>query len=91
MPTRTQFEETLNTILYEARANGRKFELVCSSELHMRVGGYQGSKHRMPLCSSVMRVIMQANDLILRQPPKGNGATLEIEYSTVCQIIIQIQ
>jgi hypothetical protein len=37
---------------------------------------------RMPMVCGAMRKLMKNNDVIHRQPPKGNGSTLEIEYHT---------
>lgn len=55
---------------------------VNAGELHRRVGGYPGSNHRMPVSCEVMRSAMgsDAGDIVLSQPPKGDGATLTIRY-----------
>ena len=46
----------------------------------MRVGVYPKKGHAMPTCCNVMKKMMKGNDFIKHQPPKGNGATLEIRY-----------
>lgn len=40
-----------------------------------------GVKNRMPTICSAMRKAMKKNDIILEQPPKGNGTRLIIKYT----------
>jgi 5-methylcytosine-specific restriction protein A len=80
-PKKIDFENALNAILLDAKNKGQRFISVKSGEIHSKVGGYPGStSHNMPSCCNVMRQRMGSNDKILSQPPKGNGATLEIIY-----------
>jgi len=79
-PTRIDFENELNKQLNDAKNKGRKFEIIISRDLHEAVGGYPSSNHRMKTCCDVMRNRMDINDIILKQPRKGDGATLEIKY-----------
>lgn len=53
---------------------------INSGELHRELGSYPGSDHRMPMVCKVMRDYMRRNDVIIQQPPKGNGASLTILY-----------
>lgn len=80
MPKATDFQDALNQILKSAQARGLPYIDVRSGDLHRQVGGYPGSHHRMPVCCSVMRRNIQAEDTILEQPPSGLGASLKIRY-----------
>lgn len=44
------------------------------------VGGHPSNAHGMPVCCSVMRKAMGPNDHEIQAPPKGDGASLTIEY-----------
>jgi 5-methylcytosine-specific restriction protein A len=74
------FAGELQRILTDAEQRGLTAIRVNSGELHRRVGGYPGQNHRMPMCCSAMRAMMRSGDSIIQQPPKGNGASLIIEY-----------
>ena len=80
MATATQFRSTLLTTLSGAALQGLPFIDVNAGWLHRQVGQYPGTNHRMPLCNQVMRSEMRLGDLILCQPPKGNGASLTVRY-----------
>ena len=77
MPSADDFRSELYSIFSSSRGG---YVDVTSGDLHRRVGGYPGPNHRMPICCSVMRQAMQGGDVILDEPPKGNGATLAIRY-----------
>ena len=79
-PMRSDFEHTLGQLLNEAAANGKHVVDVSAKELHERTGGYPAASHRMPLCCAVMRSRMQPGDEIVRTPPSGQGASLQIRY-----------
>ena len=74
------FNEALQEIFAAAEKQGKSKIAVNSGLLHRRVGGYPGSHHRMPTCCSAMRAAMRHGDIITASPPKGNGASLTIEY-----------
>lgn len=74
------FEKELTKILNNAKETGKEYIDITSKELHTIVGGYPGKKHAMPSCCNVMRKMMKNKDFIKNQPPKGNGASLEIRY-----------
>jgi len=80
MPTAEEFEVALATILRDAEKHGRDHVDVTSGDLHRRVGGYPGRKHRMPACCGVMRQLMRPGDQVLQQPESGQGASLAIRY-----------
>lgn len=80
IPTVETFREVLESILTNARENGKKYVVVNSGELHSRVGGYPSPNHRMPTCCSVMKQKMKPSDQELSAPPKGKGAELKIKY-----------
>jgi 5-methylcytosine-specific restriction protein A len=82
MPTAEEFRTELDRIFYEAFHNRQPTVDANAGDLHRRVGGYPSSNHRMPVCCEVMRSAMDsdAGDIVLSQPPKGNGPTLTIRY-----------
>jgi 5-methylcytosine-specific restriction protein A len=74
------FTGELQRIFADAEQRGLNSISVNSGELHRRVGGYPGRNHRMPMCCSAMRRIMKDGDIIIQAPPRGDGASLTIEY-----------
>lgn len=74
------FISEVQRIINEARSQGKKYVDIVSRDVHINVGGYEGSNHRMPSCCNAMRSLMKDGDEILEMPPKGNGATLKIRY-----------
>lgn len=79
-PTREDFEAALTRVLDRAAQNGKQAASISAKSLHELVGGYPGPDHRMPVCCSVMRSYMEEGDRVLTSPPKGNGASLKIQY-----------
>jgi hypothetical protein len=79
--TREDFSAALQTVFSEAERLGLSFIGLTSKALHQRVGGYPGKDHRMPICCDVMRDVMREADVIVSQPPKGDGASLLIRFS----------
>jgi hypothetical protein len=79
-PTAEDFRKTLKRIFQDAQNKGLPYIDVKAGELHRQVGEYPGPNHRMPVCSSVMRQMMQQDDIILDEPPRGMGASLTIRY-----------
>ncbi len=71
--TSFDFEKELSNMLYEANQQGLSFIDVSSRDLHIRVGNYPGPDHRMPVCCDIMRKKMGANDIVLKEPPSGQG------------------
>lgn len=59
-----------------ARESGKTEMVLKSGDVHNDLG----LKHRHPPVCNAMRQCMNASDVILYQPPKGNGATLRIKY-----------
>jgi hypothetical protein len=80
LPTAADFRTALDTMLANAESRGLASLVVRAGNLHNEVGGYPSTHHRMPVCCSVMRERMQPGDQVKDQPPKGAGASLEIEY-----------
>jgi 5-methylcytosine-specific restriction protein A len=74
------FHTVLREIFFSKEKQGLSKIAVNSGDLHRRVGGYPGKNHRMPTCCSAMRSEMRDGDRIIQSPPKGNGASLTIEY-----------
>ena len=61
----------------------RTAKMMGESELILRSGDIHndlGLKQRHPQVCNAMRHCMNSGDVILYQPPKGNGTTLRIEY-----------
>ena len=75
------FQAALSSILNDAKRLGISYLGLTAGALHRRVGCYPGPEHRMPLCCDVMRTRMGPTDRIVNAPPKGDGASLLIEYA----------
>lgn len=80
IPNSADFTAELLQMLSEAESKGLSSLEVRAGHLHERVGGYPGPNHRMPACCDMMRKQMRDGDTIVKQPPKGRGATLTIRY-----------
>lgn len=81
MPTAEEFREQLFEVFRAAQAKREQWVVVAAKDLHHVVGDYPDpTRHRMPVCCEVMRSAMKRGDTILREPPKGKGATLTIRY-----------
>lgn len=82
MPTADQFNNALHRIMLEAMRQGRASVEVSAGYLHRRVGDYPGTNHRMSVCCQVMRAAFSpaAGDVIVGEPPSGQGASLTIRY-----------
>jgi len=82
MPNADDFRNELYRMMLEAMKARRPFAEINAGELHRRVGDYPGKNHRMPVCCEVMRGALapDAGDVILEQPPSGQGASLTIRY-----------
>lgn len=82
MPTAADFKMELHRILLEAVRQGKQTAEVNAGDLHTRVGGYPGANHRMPVCCEVMRsaIATDIGDVVLSEPPSGQGATLTVRY-----------
>lgn len=78
--TAEQFRAALDKRLAQAQRAGYNHVEIKSGNLHREVGGYPGSDHRMPVCCGVMRAAMRAVDKVISEPPRGQGATLIIDY-----------
>ena len=81
MPTSLDFQQAIDNIFANAQKVGRRSVEINSGELHRLTGNYPERNHRMPVCCNVMRKNMKTGDEILRQPLKGNGASLVIRYN----------
>ncbi len=79
-PNVENFRREINKMLIDARSRGLEEVVLISGDVHREIGGYPGINHAMPSCCKAMRELMEDNDEILYQPPKGNGATLKIRY-----------
>ncbi len=74
------FRQALELNFEQATARGETILQVRAGDLHRQVGGYPGRNHRMPVCCRAMRLAMVASDRTVEAPPKGDGASLAIEY-----------
>jgi 5-methylcytosine-specific restriction protein A len=77
---RNDFFQELERLFSDAGKRDETSIRVKAGDLHRLIGGYPGTNHRMPVCCSVMMSVMADGDEIIREPPKGNGASLTIEY-----------
>ena len=82
MPDADDFRNELYRMMLEAMKAGEAFAEINAGELHRRVGDYPGKNHRLPICCEVMRGALAPDpgDVILEQPPSGQGASLTIRY-----------
>jgi len=71
--TSFDFEKELSNMLYEANQQDISHIDVSSRDLHVRVGNYPGPDHRMPVCCDIMRKKMGPDDVVLKEPPSGQG------------------
>ena len=83
MPTADDFRLEMYRMMNEAVREGRATADINAGELHRRVGDYPGRNHRMPVCCEVMRGAFapDGGDVIVEQPPSGQGASLTIRYA----------
>jgi hypothetical protein len=79
--TAKDFRTALSAMLVEAAQSENAYVDVNAGQLHRRVGGYPGTNHRMPVCCDVMRAAMHDGDSIVKEPPKGRGASLTVRYA----------
>jgi len=77
---RDEFRSALLELLSVAERANRHSVQVRAGDLHRDVGGYPGRHHRMPSCCAAIRAEMRPGDRVVRQPPKGNGANLIVEF-----------
>jgi hypothetical protein len=82
VPTSEDFKTELYRMMNEALFDGKSTAEINAGDLHRRVGGYPGPNHRMPMCCVVMLAAFapEAGDVILEEPPSGQGANLTIRY-----------
>lgn len=79
-PKTSDFTAKLNTMLSKAEKERLPAIEINAGELHRKVGGYPGVDHRMPVCCNAMRKAMQIGDVVIEEPPSGQGASLTIKY-----------
>jgi len=82
LPTADEFREELLRMMHEAFKQNRLHVDINAGELHRRLGAYPSTNHRMPLCCTVMKAAIDedAGDKILKQPERGQGASLTVRY-----------
>jgi hypothetical protein len=82
MPASEDFKTELYRMMNEALYEGKATAEINAGDLHRRVGGYPGPNHRMPMCCVVMLAAFapEAGDVILEEPPSGQGEKLTIRY-----------
>ena len=70
--TADDFRTELARVFDAAADVGRGTVVVRSGDLHRLVGGYPGTRHRMPVCCNVMYADMvDGVDEVLAAPPKA--------------------
>ena len=82
MPTSEDLKTELYRMMNEALFEGKTTAEINAGDLHRRVGGCPGPNHRIPVCCVVMLAAFapEAGDVILEEPPSGQGANLTIRY-----------
>ncbi len=79
--TAAHFEKEIESRFRHAEQYKRSYIDLNAGDIHRSIGGYPNRrKHRMPLCCTVMRRLVQPGDRVLWAPPKGKGASLTIRY-----------
>jgi hypothetical protein len=74
------FQNQLTAIFNGARKIGKPFVDVTSGHLCKQAGGQPVSDPKLPICCDVMRKMMRAGDSVLKEPARGQTATLTIRY-----------
>lgn len=77
--TAEDFRTAIIALFDDAERRGARTLILQAGVVHRKVGGYPGN-HRMPTCCAVLRGFMREGDRFIYQPPKGDGAKLEIEF-----------
>jgi hypothetical protein len=80
-PTAWEFQNRLMAILNSARQSGKPYIDVEADHLHKQVAGYPNSHPRMPVCCEVMKKMMRAGDLVLKESESKQDAKLVIRYN----------
>ncbi len=80
LPDARDFEAEIRRQWVSAGNAGASNVDIAAGDLHRSLGCYPGPNHRMPNCCSVMKRLMQPDDMILCAPLKGAGASLKIRY-----------
>jgi len=74
------FQRQLSTDLSKATTEGAAHVDISAGDLHRELGVNPERGNSMPLCCSLMRHEMGDRDIVIRQPPKGDGSALTIRY-----------
>jgi hypothetical protein len=80
LPTKDQFRAELHRQFELATKRGVPTVDINSGDLHLILGDYPGTGHRMPTCCDAMYAEQREGDRILQQAEKGKGASLTIRY-----------
>ena len=75
--TTTEIKEYIEEQKRAAKEMGKTEIVLKSGDVHNDLG----LKQRHPQVCNAMRQCMNSGDVILYQPPKGNGTTLQIKYN----------
>ena len=81
--TKVKEKMTTDDIRDYIQEQKRIAKMAGKNELILRSGDVHndlGLKQRHPQVCNAMRSCMNSGDIILYQPPKGNGTTLRIQY-----------
>jgi len=79
-PSIEEFRRALAKLVEAGEELGFVAVDVNAGNLHRRVGGYPGEDHRMPMCCEAMRQAATSDDVVVSEPPSGQGASLTIRY-----------
>jgi hypothetical protein len=80
-PTAWDFQNRLMAILNSARQSGKPYIDVEAIRLHEQVAGSPNSHYRLPVCCEVMKRMMRAGDLVLKESESKQGTKLLIRYN----------
>jgi len=59
---------------------GDKKIIVNAGDLHRLIGGYPSKNHRIPVCCSVMRQVIQDGDIVVENNLIKDGTSFTIIY-----------
>ena len=78
MPTTEEFREEAEAQIARASRQGRPHIEINAGELHRIVSPDQ---NRHPMACNAMRQLMGPGDVVIHEPPAGDGPSFTVRYS----------
>lgn len=79
-PSEHAFLEELEDWINYGVSMKRAYVDICAADIHKRLGGYPGNRHRLSVCCRVMKERMKEGDEIISQSKRGGGANFIVRY-----------